>query len=367
MTETVDVIVIGAGAVGLAIARRFALAGREVLLLEKNAAFGEETSSRNSEVIHAGLYYRPGGMRARFCHPGKQMLYRYCRDRNVAHLDCGKLIVAHGEDEITTLAHLKATSEKNGVVDLHLLSRSDAKAMEPLVECEAALFSPSTGIIDSHGLMLSLLGDFEQAGGLFVVKTPVVSGVVKDNSLILKTGGADPIELRAQLVINSAGLWADRLARAIDGVPPDTIPRLHYGKGQYFSYAGRAPFSHLIYPVPGRDSLGAHYTRDLGGHAKLGPDISYVNSNTDYGVDESRRGDFAAAVHRFWPSLDPDKLTPGYAGIRPKTAGPGEEGDFIIQGPRSHGVRGYIGLYGMESPALTSCLAIAEHIAELAR
>lgn len=366
MTEHVDIVVIGAGVVGLAIARAFAKAGREVILLEKNAAFGEETSSRNSEVIHAGLYYKPDGMRARFCHSGKQALYEFCKEHHVNHANCGKLIVAHGETEIARLKALIDVSAQNGVTDLQLLSGEEASRLEPAVKCDAALLSPSTGIIDSHGLMLALLGEFENAGGVMALNAPVEKGAVLSDGIKLDVGGDEAMTLNAKLVVNSAGLWADRIGRSIVGVPTETIPRIYYGKGQYFTYSGAAPFSRLIYPVPGADSLGAHYTRDLGGQAKLGPDITYVSSNTDYDVDPERRAAFAAGVQRFWPDLNPDRLQPGYAGIRPKSSGPGVEGDFIIRGRGAHGGAGYIGLYGMESPALTSCLAIAAYVKKLA-
>jgi len=367
MTEKVDTVVIGAGVVGLAVARALARAGREVVLLEKNAAFGEETSSRNSEVIHAGLFYKPGGLRARFCHPGKQQLYAFCDAFHVAYENCEKLIVAHDDDEIAQLRAIKTLAEQNGVTDLSFLTRAEARALEPEVECKAALLSPSTGIVDSHGLMLALLGDFEEAGGALALNAPVAGGRIDGNGAAIVVAGEAAMTLQASLVVNCAGLWCDRLARAIEGVPGETIPQLQYGKGQYFSYTGAAPFHRLIYPVPGRDSLGAHYTKDLGGQVRFGPDISYVDSNTDYDVDPTRRDGFAESVRRFWPALDPEKLQPGYAGIRPKNAGPGKEGDYIIQGKETHGLGAYIGLYGMESPGLTSCLAIADHVAAMAR
>lgn len=367
MTERVDTLIIGAGVVGLAVGRALARAGREVVVLEKNAAFGEETSSRNSEVIHAGLYYKAGGMRARFCHPGKLQLYDYCREHHVNHDNCEKLVVAHGDDEIARLRAIKDLAVDNGVTDLALLSRVDAQKLEPALECDAALLSPSTGIVDSHGLMLALLGDLEDAGGALALRTPVERGRVSGNGIELQTGGDGAMALHASLVVNCAGLWSDRVARTLVGLPAQTIPTLRYGKGQYFSYNGAAPFSRLIYPTPRHDSLGTHYTRDLGGQARLGPDITFVASNTDYDVDPGRRDAFAAAVQRFWPSLDPEKMQPGYAGIRPKNAGLQEEGDFMIQGAETHGLAQYIGLYGIESPGLTSCLAIAEYVAELAR
>lgn len=365
MAERVDIVVIGAGVVGLAIGRAFARAHRDVIVLEKNAAFGEETSSRNSEVIHAGLYYKAGGFRARFCHPGKLQLYEFCRTHHVAFENCQKFIVAFGDAEVARLNALKRLAVENGVSDLELLSRGEARELEPALECDAALLSPSTGIVDSHGLMLALLGDMEDAGGVLALNAPVTSGRVNADGMRLVVGGDDAMELDAALVINAAGLWSDRVAQSIDGVPAETIPRLYYGKGQYFAYTGAAPFERLIYPVPGPDSLGAHYTRDLGGQAKLGPDLTYVQSNTDYAVDRARRDDFASSVRRFWPDLDAERLQPGYAGIRPKCAGPGEEGDFVIQGPQTHGIASYIGLYGIESPGLTSCLAIADYVVEL--
>ena len=365
MTESADIIVIGAGVVGLAIGRAFAQVGRDVIVLEKNAAFGEETSARNSEVIHAGLYYKAGGYRARFCHPGKLQLYEFCRSHHVSFDNCQKLIVAFGDDEIARLRGLQTLAKENGVTDLEHLSRAEARALEPALECDAALLSPSTGIVDSHGLMLALLGEMEDAGGMLALNAPVESGQVHERGTRLNIGGADAMEVDAKLVVNAAGLWSDRVARSIDGIPAATFPSLHYGKGQYFTYSGAAPFARLIYPVPGPDSLGAHYTRDLGGQAKLGPDLTYVQSNTDYEVDPARRDGFASSVRRFWPDLDPERLQPGYAGIRPKCAGMGEEGDFNIQGREAHGIASYIGLYGIESPGLTSCLAIADYVVGL--
>ena len=365
MTESADIIVIGAGVVGLAIGRAFAQVGRDVIVLEKNAAFGEETSARNSEVIHAGLYYKAGGYRARFCHPGKLQLYEFCRSHHVSFDNCQKLIVAFGDEEIARLRGLQTLAKENGVTDLQHLSRAKARALEPALECDAALLSPSTGIVDSHGLMLALLGEMEDAGGMLALNAPVESGQVYERGTRLNIGGADAMEVDAKLVVNAAGLWSDRVARSIDGIPAATVPSLHYGKGQYFTYSGAAPFARLVYPVPGPDSLGAHYTRDLGGQAKLGPDLTYVQSNTDYEVDPARRDGFASSVRRFWPDLDPERLQPGYAGIRPKCAGMGEEGDFRIHGREAHGIASYIGLYGIESPGLTSCLAIADYVVGL--
>lgn len=367
MVERVDVVVIGAGVVGLAVARALALAGRETIVLERHDAIGVETSSRNSEVIHAGIQYDPSGMRAHLAVRGRDALYAYCADRGVNHERCGKLIVAIGKPEVARLTGIKYNAERNGVDDLRIIDGVEARRMEPGLVCDAAIYSPSSGIVDSHELMLALLGDLEAAGGVLALRAPVVKGAVHEDGIDIEVGGEAPITLRANILINCAGLWADRVARSIDGLPQETIPMLKYAKGQYFSYSGKAPFKQLIYPLPSADSQGVHYTRDLGGQAKLGPDIAYVASNMDYDVDEARRGAFAAAAKRFWPDLDPQRLTPGYAGIRPKIKGPGEEGDFAFSDASVHGIKGYLGLYGIESPGLTTCLAIADHAARLLR
>lgn len=367
MVERVDAVVIGAGVVGLAVARSLALAGRDIILLEQHDAIGVETSSRNSEVIHAGIQYAPLGMRAHLAVRGRDALYAYCADRGVNHERCGKLIVAIGEPEAARLAGIKHNAERNGVDDLRIIDGVEAHRMEPSLVCDAAIYSPSSGIVDSHELMLALLGDLEAAGGVLALRAPVVKGAAHDGGIDIDVGGAASITLRANTLINCAGLWADRVARSIDGLPQETIPTLKYAKGQYFSYSGRAPFKQLIYPLPSADSQGVHYTRDLGGQAKLGPDIAYVPSNTDYDVDEVRRDGFATAARRFWPDIDPQRLTPGYAGIRPKIKGPGEEGDFVFSDVSVHGIKGYLGLYGIESPGLTTCLAIADHAACLLR
>ncbi|MEZ5895510.1 MAG: NAD(P)/FAD-dependent oxidoreductase [Parvularculaceae bacterium] len=366
MADRVDAIVIGAGVIGLAAGRALARAGREIIVVEKNAAFGEETSSRNSEVIHAGIYYRPGGLRARLCVEGKQKLYAYCRDHNIAHLNCGKLIVATNDDEAGRLAAIRDNAARNGVDDLYRITGAEAAALEPGLACVAALVSPSTGIVDSHGLMLSLVGELEEAGGALALSSPVTGGRAVAGGVVLDVGGAEPMRLSARLVVNAAGLYADQVARSISGLAPAHIPALRPAKGQYFTYAGKAPFSRLIYPLHAPDSQGVHYTRDLGGQARLGPDIRWDAALGDYSVDETRRDSFVAAVTRFWPELDPARLNPGYAGARPKATGPGEEGDFIILGPDTHATPGYIGLYAMESPGLTSCLAIGDYVAAMA-
>lgn len=367
MVERVDIVVVGAGVVGLATARALALTGREVIVLERHDAIGVETSSRNSEVIHAGIQYDPAGMRARLAVRGRDALYDYCANRGVDHKRCGKLLVAVGEAETARLPGVIKNAERNGVDDLQIIDSAEACRMEPGLSCDAAIYSPSSGIVDSHGLMLALLGDLEAAGGMLASRAPVVKGVIGESAVDIEIGGDAPILLRANMIVNCAGLWADRVARSIDGVPPKTVPTLKYAKGQYFTYSGKAPFERLIYPLPSADSQGVHYTCDLGGQAKLGPDISYVSSNTDYDVDEARRDAFADAAKRFWPGLEPERLTPGYAGIRPKLRGPGEEGDFMFSDASAHGLANYLGLYGIESPGLTTCLAIAEHAAQLVR
>jgi L-2-hydroxyglutarate oxidase LhgO len=365
VAESIDLVVIGAGVVGLAVARALGLAGREVIIVEQHETFGTETSSRNSEVIHAGIQYRPDGMRARLAVKGRDALYAFCKSHGVNHARCEKLLVANGDAEMARLRDVLENAERNGVSDLRIITSKEASVMEPGVRCDAAIYSPSSGIVDSHGLMLALLGDVEDAGGVLAVESPVIGGRVGDNGIELDIGGGAPITLRARTVVNCAGLYCDQVAQSIEGIPATTIPKLHFGKGQYFTYSGAAPFSRLIYPLPSRDSQGVHYTRDLGGQAKLGPDISFISSNDDYEVDETRREAFAVSARRFWPDIEADRLVPGYAGIRPKIAGPGEEGDFLIQDKSIHGVSGYVGLYGIESPGLTTCLAIADHVAML--
>ena len=365
MAEAVDAVVIGAGVIGLATGRALAKAGREVFILEKNAAFGEETSARNSEVIHAGIQYKPGGVRASLAVKGRDMLYAFCAEHNVNHSRCGKLLVATSAEDVSKLAALKGNAERNGVSDLSIISAEKAAGYEPGLRSFGAILSPSSGIVDSHGLMLALLGEVESHGGALALSSPVTGGRICADGIELEVGGADPVTLKARTVVNCAGLWSDRVARSITGMPDETIPHLKYGKGQYFTYSGKAPFSRLIYPLPSPDSQGVHYTRDLGGLGKLGPDLKYIDTNTDYSVDETRRAAFAAAARKFWPDIDEDKLQPGYAGIRPKLKGPGEEGDFLFSTPQVHGVAGYLGLYGIESPGLTTSLAVADHAAAL--
>lgn len=362
MGEAVDVVVIGAGVVGLAVGRALALAGREVLIVEQHGAIGTETSSRNSEVIHAGLYYRPGSWRARLCVAGKAMLYDYCRERSIPHLNCGKFVVAEDEAETARLAKLKENAELCGVHDLALISGAEAMREEPGLRCATALWSPSSGIVDSHALMTALLGDFENAGGVLALATPFIGGRIDADGAALRFGGAEATTLNARLVVNCAGLHAEKVARAIDGHVHAVVPRIRPAKGQYFMVAGKAPFRRLIYPLHAPDSLGVHYTRDLGGQGRLGPDIRWDAPLGDYSVDETRRASFAQAARKFWPGLREDQLSPGYAGARPKASGPGEEGDFIFHGAAETGTGRYIGLYAIESPGLTSCLAIGAEV-----
>jgi len=362
MTDRVDCVVIGAGVVGLAVARACALAGLETLALEAEAAIGTATSARNSEVIHAGLYYPRGSLKARLCVQGRQALYDYCASHGVSHARCGKFIVATREEQIGALDRIGAAAAANGVHDLRRLDAARARAREPALQCVAALESPSTGIIDSHGLMLALQGDLESAGGLLALRAPVLSGKVLPEGILLRTGGDEPMELIARRVVNCAGLHAQTVAAAIDGLPPGSIPAGRYAKGNYYALSGKAPFSRLIYPVPEPGGLGVHLTLDLGGQARFGPDVEWVDA-IDYTVDPARADGFYAAIRRYWPDLRDGALHPDYAGIRPKLAVPaGQDADFLIQDVRAHGVPGLVNLYGIESPGLTACLAIAGEV-----
>ncbi len=362
--DTVDVVVVGAGVVGLAVARALALQGREVLVLEAADAIGTGTSSRNSEVIHAGLYYAPGSLKAQLCVQGKQQLYAYCAERGIGHQRCGKLVVATDADQLAQLHGIRAQALTNGVDDLQLLDRDAARALEPQLECVGALLSPSTGIVDSHGLMLALQGDLENAGGLVVLNTPVAHMECAQGAIILEA--VDGTRLLAQWVVNAAGLGAQALARRCQGLDARHVPPSFYAKGNYFTLAGRAPFRHLIYPAPQAAGLGVHLTLDLGGQAKFGPDVQWVDSPDDLLVDPARGNAFYAEVRKYWPGLADGALQPGYAGIRPKIQAPGEAAkDFCIQGPAEHGVPGLVNLFGIESPGLTSCLALGDRVASL--
>jgi L-2-hydroxyglutarate oxidase LhgO len=363
--ERLDVVVIGAGVIGLAVARVLALAGREVVVLETERTIGAHTSSRNSEVIHAGIYYPTGSLKARFCVAGKTALYEYCQRQNVAHAKLGKLIVATRDEEIPALERIEAQARANGVDDLGWLDRADVHSLEPAVSCVKALLSPSTGIVDSHGLMSALRREAEGAGAQVVVTTPVVSGKVRDDGLELSTGGVAPTTVRCSAVVNAGGLRAQEVARAIAGLPESTIPPAFFAKGHYFLLSGRAPVSRLVYPVPVPGGLGIHVTLDLAGQARFGPDVVWTDG-IDYSFDEGRAAAFHTAIRGYLPSVAIEHLAPGYTGIRPKLGPAGAPAqDFLIQGPADHGVPGLVNLYGIESPGLTASLAVADHVRAL--
>ncbi|MBI4183532.1 MAG: NAD(P)/FAD-dependent oxidoreductase [Proteobacteria bacterium] len=362
MVESVECAVIGAGVVGLGIARRLALAGREVVVLEAAETIGTETSSRNSEVIHAGIYYQAGSLKARLCVAGREALYRYCAERGIAHRRIGKLIVATSGEENPALERVLRKAEGNGVGDLRRLTPAEARAIEPELRCTGALLSPSTGIIDSHQLMLAYQGEAGDRGAAFAFRSPVLGGRVGEDGIDLDVGGAEGLTLRCRCVVNSAGLHAQAVARALHGLDPRHVPPRWMAKGSYYTLAGRAPFSRLVYPVPGPASLGVHVTIDLAGQCRFGPDAEWVEE-IDYDVDPARATGFYAAVRRYWPGLKDGAILPGYAGIRPKVAKAGQEIDFVIQGPEAHGCRGLVNLFGIESPGLTASLALADEVA----
>ena len=358
--EKLDAVVIGAGVVGLAIARELALAGREVVILEAEDAIGTHTSSRNSEVIHAGIYYPKGSLKAIACVEGRHLLYEYCRTHGVPHRRCGKLIVATDEAQNSELRMIRERAHANGATDVVAIPKEQAIAMEPELHCVAALHSPSTGIIDSHALMLAYLGDAEAHGAMLALKSPIRSAVVKSDGIELRVAGADPFI--AKTVVNSAGLHAPSVAKAFSGYPAELAPRELYAKGNYYSLNRKNPFQRLVYPVPEPGGLGVHVTLDLAGQARFGPDVEWVE-RISYDVDPKRAARFYAAIRRYWPGLPDDSLAPGYAGIRPKTSGPGEPAsDFEIQGPRRHGAAGLVHLFGIESPGLTASLALARRV-----
>jgi len=366
MVESVDCVVVGAGVVGLAVARALALSGREVILLDAAEGIGTETSSRNSEVIHAGIYYPAGSLMARFCVAGRRALYAYCQAKGVPHRNCGKLIVAANAEEDGKLGEIKRRAEVNGVEGMRVLSAAEAIAMEPNLRCTSALFSPSTGIIDSHAFMLALQGDAENAGAVLVLHSPVTGGRAVQGGMEIDVGGAEPISLRCRLLVNSSGLHASGLAANIVGMPAERVPPTYYAKGNYFTLTGKSPFARLIYPVPVPGGLGVHLTIDLGGQARFGPDVQWIDT-IDYNVDPTRADSFYAAVRTYWPALQDGALQPGYAGIRPKIVPRGAPGqDFVVQGPQTHGVSGLVNLFGIESPGLTASMALAAHVLEVA-
>ncbi len=357
--DKVECVVIGAGVVGLAVARALALAGREVVILEAEDAIGTHTSSRNSEVIHAGIYYPKGSLKARACVEGRRRLYAYCEEHGVPFRRCGKLIVAASDAQKEELVSIKAKAHANGVSDVVEIPAPEAMRMEPALHCVAALHSPSTGIIDSHALMLAYLGDAEAAGAMLALKSPLEKAIFTGRDFELQAGGT---KIKAAILVNSAGLRAPSVARLIDGFPPDRVPPEFYAKGNYYSLIGRPPFSRLVYPVPEPGGLGVHVTLDLAGQARFGPDVEWVD-HIDYEVDPRRAERFYAAIRRYWPALPDGALAPGYAGIRPKISGPREPAaDFVLQGPAQHGVAGLVNLFGIESPGLTASLALADDV-----
>lgn len=358
-----DTVVIGAGVVGLAVARALALRGQEVIVLEAGDRFGEGLSSRNSEVIHAGIYYPEQSLKARLCVAGRTALYQYCNTHQVTCVKTGKWIIASHQDQHAKLAEIQQQAEHNGV-ELVPAKRDAIVRALPEVQATAALYSPQTGIVDSHGLMLSLLGELEASGGQLARRAPVQSIVSAGHGHRLRVGGAMPCEISAQLVVNAAGLEAVPLARQWQGYPLTCCPELYFARGCYFSYAARHPFKTLVYPVPESGGLGVHLTLDTAGQARFGPDVEWIE-RPDFTVDPARRERFAHAIQRWWPALDPSRLQPAYAGVRPKLHGPDVRfSDFDIQDEARHGVPGLVQLFGIESPGLTASLAIADYVVE---
>ena len=365
--DRVDAVVIGAGAVGLAVARELALHGHETIVLEATAGIGNGTSSRNSEVIHAGLYDAPTSLKARLCVAGRRLLYPYCEARGVGHRRCGKLVVAATPAQVELLRGIERRALANGVEGLRWLSGAEARELEPALQGEAALLSTATGIIDSHALMLAYLGDLENAGGALVVRSPLESAAVREHGFVLRVGGDAPLEIEAGVLVNAAGLHAQQVARRVEGLDPTRIPRAWFAKGNYYALAGRSPFTRLIYPVPEPGGLGVHLTLDLAGQARFGPDVEWLDVDSpeaiDYTVDPARSVGFYAAIRRYWPALKDGSLTPAYSGVRPKLQPPGAPAsDFMLQGPEAHGVAGLVNLFGIESPGLTASLAIAAEV-----
>ncbi len=362
MTD-IDAIIIGAGVIGLATARELAIRGLSAIILESGKEFGSATSSRNSEVIHAGLYYPTGSLKARLCVEGKERLYAFCQSHGVSHRRCGKLIVATRDEEVAMLAALREKGIANGCDDLELVDARQALLLEPALACVAALISPSTGIIDSHGYMLALLGDAQDHGAALALNAPFEKAEVIRDGFRIHVGGAEPTSLTCRLLVNSAGLVAPMVARKIEGVPDEVIPQARFAKGSYFSLAGKSPFSRLIYPAPHTHGLGVHLTLDLAGQTRFGPDVEWVDT-VDYAVDPCRMEGFGDAIRRYWPGLPDHALIPAYSGIRPKISGPDEPAmDFRIDGAETHGLAGLVNLFGIESPGLTASLAIAGEVA----
>lgn len=362
-TEFVECIVVGAGVVGLAVARALSLSGLDVLLLEAEGEIGTQTSARNSEVIHAGIYYPSDSEKAALCLPGKQQLYDYCASRGIPHSQCGKLIVATNDVQLSELEAILAAGQNNGVGDLLLLSDDETKKRSPELNAKGAIWSPSSGIVDSHQLMLALLADFENSGGTLAVNSRIISIDLEPSGITVRAvSGSETLSLRSKIVINSAGLGAIPLAKKMDGLPLSTVPDIKFAKGSYFSYTGSHPFDCLVYPVPTPGGLGTHLTLDLAGQARFGPDVEWVEDE-NYHVSPAKLDEFYEAVRDYWPGVTKGRLSPAYAGIRAKCAPAGKSfTDFIFSGPETHGVPGLVNLFGMESPGLTSCLAIADRV-----
>lgn len=362
----IETLIIGAGVIGLAVARAQALAGQDVLLVEKNDIIGSETSARNSEVIHAGIYYPKGSFKAKLCVEGKHLLYQHCKSHGVPHQQIGKLIVASHELQVADLLAIREKAKDNGVNDLRLLDHDETLAMEPALDAVAGLFSPSTGIIDSHAYMLSLQGDAEEHGCQIAFNTVAESWeVLNDGGFRVRFSGEDEMELTCRNLIISGGLHSSKFAFASPSPASQMVQPTLFAKGNYFRLNGQAPFSHLIYPVPEPGGLGVHLTLDMGGQARFGPDVEWVDG-IEYEVDPARGEKFYAAIRSYWPGLPDDSLEPDYSGIRPKLVGPGEAAaDFTFWGPQEHGLPGLVGLFGMESPGLTASLAIANHVRSL--
>jgi L-2-hydroxyglutarate oxidase LhgO len=364
--ERLECVVIGAGVIGLAAARALARTGRDVTILEAEALYGAHTSSRNSEVIHAGIYYPPGSRKARMCVEGRAMLYAYCEEKGIPHRRLGKLVVATHNDDIEAVRGYMRNAQANGVHDLRWLDGPQVHDLEPAIRAVAGFFSPSTGIIDSHALMLSLLADAQAAGAQLVLQSPVLGGSVAERGIRLRIGGSDPIEIEAHEVVNAAGLFAQRVAHSIEGIAPETIPPIYYLRGHYFTLSGMSPFRHLVYPKAGGGGLGVHVTLDLAGRARFGPDSSEWTDAVDYRFNESLRDGFAQAIAAYYPVIDAKNLNASYVGIRPKLVPKGRpDADFCVQGQGEHGVAGLVNFFGIESPGLTSALRLAAEAAAL--